>query len=239
MSNKNASSKKNIRKINQKKNTEKTKCVYILLSKTSTIPSRVIKMWTKEPYAHASLALDIELEEMYSFARKGVKNPFNCGFISEDIEKGIFGRDVETRCRVLRLWVTANQHKKILKILNKFKKEKSFYGYNYIGIFGVICNKAVERRYNYFCSQFVYYVLDRAGVRMFGKKPGLARPEDFRTWDEPELIYEGKLHDYRKYLSENYPKDENGKYIEKTGVNYDLYNKKETILNIETAAALM
>ena len=26
--------------------------VYIVLSKTQTLPSRVIKLWTREPYAH-------------------------------------------------------------------------------------------------------------------------------------------------------------------------------------------
>lgn len=209
----NSANKRSIHKINKKKNTEKTKCVYILLSKTKTIPSQVIKMWTKEPYAHTSLALDIELNEMYSFARKHLRNPFNCGFISEDITKGVFGRDVETTCRVARLWVTNTQYKRIVKILNDFKKEQDFYGYNYIGIFGVMCNRAIERKYNFFCSQFVYFVLRNAGVKMFDKKPGLARPEDFRVWDELELIYEGRLNQYRNFLALEYPKDGQGKYI--------------------------
>lgn len=200
MGNANSSKKKNIKKKNKKNNTDKTKCVYILISKTQTLPSNVIKMWTKEPYAHTSLALDIELREMYSFARKKLRNPFYCGFISEDITKGVFGRDVNTTCRVTRLWVTPNQYKKIISNLEKFKKEKDHLKYNYLGIFGVVFNKAVERRYNYFCSQFVYYILDKSGVKMFGKKPGLTRPEDFRTWDELELIYEGKLNEYRDFL---------------------------------------
>ncbi len=210
----NSANKRNIKKINTKKNTEKSKSVYILLSKTKTLPSQVIKMWTKEPYAHTSLALDIELNEMYSFARKHLRNPFNCGFISEDITKGVFGRDVETVCRVARLRVTSAQYKRIVKILNDFKKEQDFYGYNYIGIFGVICNRAIERKYNFFCSQFVYFVLRNAGVKMFDKKPGLARPEDFRVWDELELIYEGRLNQYRNFLALQYPKDEQGSYIE-------------------------
>ena len=53
--------------------------VYIVLSKTQTLPSRVIKLWTREPYAHTSLAMDVELKEMYSFARKHLYNPFDCG----------------------------------------------------------------------------------------------------------------------------------------------------------------
>ncbi len=212
--------KRNIKKKNQRKNTERSKCVYICLSKTSTFPSKVIKMWTKEPYAHTSLAMDIELNEMYSFARKYLHNPFYCGLIKEDITTGVFGRDVDTECVIKRLWVTPNEHKRIVRILEKFWKEHNLYGYNYIGIFGVVFNRAVERRYNYFCSQFVYTVLDQAGVPLFGKKAGLVRPEDFRIWDEPEVVYEGKLNQYRKYLEEHYPKDAaTGKYIEERGIN--------------------
>lgn len=196
-------SKKNVKKINRKNKTEKNKCVYIVISKTSTLPSNVIKMWTREPYAHTSLALDIELKEMYSFARKRLRNPFDCGFISEDITTGVFGRDVDTMCRVGRLWITNTQHKKLLKNLEKFKQNKAAYKYNYLGIVGVMFNKAVEREYNYFCSQFVFRILQKSGVKMFNKKPGLARPEDFRVWDELELIYEGKLNCYREFLMLN------------------------------------
>jgi len=228
MSRKNSSSKKNIKKINQKKKIEKKRSVYILISKTSTLPSAVIKMWTRQPYAHTSLALDIELNEMYSFARKKLRNPFDCGFITEDITKGVFGRDVNTTCRVARLWITENQYKKLMKTLDKFKRDRAFYKYNYIGIFGVVFGKAVEREYNYFCSQFVYHVLDKAGVDMFDKKPGLVRPEDFRIWEELELIYEGKLNQYRDFLAKHYTRDKiTGLYKEEPGVTYGLDDSDE------------
>ncbi len=208
---KQGSSKKNKGKRIPKKN----KCIYIMISKTSTLPSNVIKMWTKQPYAHTSLALDIELNEMYSFARKKLKNPFNCGFISEDITTGVFGRDVNTTCRVGRLRITNTQYRNLIKILDKFKQNKAFYKYNYIGILGVVVNKAVERKYNYFCSQFVYHVLQKSGIELFDKKPGLVRPEDFRVWKDLELVYEGKLVDYRAFLAANYERDEiTGQYKE-------------------------
>lgn len=232
MNNINSSNRKNIKKINRKKN----KCVYIVTSKTATWPSKVIKMWTKEPYAHTSIAMDIELNEMYSFARKKLKNPFDCGFISEDITKGVFGRDTGTTCRVARLWITNAQYKRLVKILGEFKEDSSFYKYNYLGIFGVMFNRAVERKYNYFCSQFVYYVLYKSGVKMFNKKPGLARPEDFRVWNELELIYEGKLNKYRDYLKDVYPKDSNnGDYIEAEGICLESIKKA----SLEVAASLM
>lgn len=182
---------------------DENKKVYILISKTSTVPSNIIKMWTKEPYAHTSLALDIELNEMYSFARKGMINPFNCGFIAEDITKGIFGRDVNTKCVVFELDVTDLQHESILLQLDQFKSNAEKYRYNYWGIFGVTRNKAIEREYNYFCSQFVASVLKKAGVDILDKEPGLVRPEDFRKCEKLKVIYKGYLVNYRDYLKNN------------------------------------
>ena len=152
--------------------------VYIVLSKTQTLPSRVIKLWTREPYAHTSLAMDVELKEMYSFARKHLHN------------------------------------EKIMEILEQFKSEKAFYRYNYLGILGVMCQRSVERRYNYFCSQFVSYVLRKAGISLIMKKPGLTCPRDFRMCDDLEIIYEGKLRNYRNYLKLYFLRDaETGDYI--------------------------
>ncbi|MBR3833935.1 MAG: hypothetical protein IKJ73_06435 [Lachnospiraceae bacterium] len=243
MSSQNSTNKKNIKKINKRRKYVKNKCVYVMISKTATLPSQVIKMWTRQPYAHTSLAMDIELNEMYSFARKKLRNPFNCGFITEDITTGVFGRDTGTTCKIMRVWVTQAQLDKINKILKKFKDNKNYYKYNYIGIFGVVINKAVEREYNYFCSQFVYYVLSKAGVKLFDKKPGLVRPEDFRVWTEPEVIYEGKLHEYREFLATHYPKKPNSdKYIEKRGINFEKFvtetEATEVVVEESTAATL-
>ncbi len=178
------------------------KKVYILLSKTETVPSNLIKFMTREPYCHTSLALDIGLDEMYSFARKGVYNPFNSGFISENIEKGIFGRHKGTRCVVYELKVTGRQYEHIQQELARFKKHPDRYGYNFMGVFSVFFHLAYEREYNFFCSQFVASVLKNAGVDMFHKKPGLVRPGDFRRCPALRPIFMGLLTEYRAYLHE-------------------------------------
>lgn len=138
---------------------DESKKVYILLSKTKTVPSNLIKLMTREPYCHTSLALDISLDEMYSFARKGVYNPFNSGFISENIEKGIFGKHKGTRCAVYELKVTSKQYDRIQQELARFKKHPDRYGYNFMGVFSVFFHLAYEREYSFFCSQFVASVL--------------------------------------------------------------------------------
>lgn len=181
---------------------DESKKVYILLSKTKTVPSNLIKLMTREPYCHTSLALDISLDEMYSFARKGVYNPFNSGFISENIEKGIFGKHKGTRCAVYELKVMSKQYDRIQQELARFKKHPDRYGYNFMGVFSVFFHLAYEREYSFFCSQFVASVLKNAGVDIFHKKPGLVKPGDFRRCPELRPIFTGLLTEYRAYLHE-------------------------------------
>ena len=43
------------------------KKIYIVLTHTGTILSKIIKYWTKDEFSHVSIALDEDLKEMYSF----------------------------------------------------------------------------------------------------------------------------------------------------------------------------
>lgn len=45
------------------------KKIYIILTHTGTLLSKIIKMYTKDEYSHVSISLDSELEEMYSFRK--------------------------------------------------------------------------------------------------------------------------------------------------------------------------
>ncbi len=177
------------------------KNIYILLSRTGTVPSKVIRFLKPMPYAHASIAFDENLTEMYSFARKRVHYPFYCGLIDEDIDKGIFGRKKTTRCLVLRLPVTEEEYGRVHQTVEHFKADRRKYGYNYLGVFAARVHISIERKYNYFCTQFVDKVLQMSGINLFGKKSGLVTPEDYRTSDKLEHIYEGLLVNYRNWLS--------------------------------------
>ena len=43
--------------------------IYIVLTYTGTFLSKIIRMYTKEEYAHVSISFNENLEEMYSFGR--------------------------------------------------------------------------------------------------------------------------------------------------------------------------
>lgn len=179
---------------------ENQRYIYILLSRTHTVPARLIRFFTKAPYSHTSLALDLELKEMYSFARRHIYNPFDSGFVNEDIETGIFGRDKNVYCSVYAIPVTEEQYRIVREELQHFIEHRELYNYNYMGLVGILFGKNVSKDYNYFCSQFVSHVLSRSGIELFKKEHGLIQPYDFHLQLQQQRIYRGKLSEYRKYI---------------------------------------
>ncbi|NMB08122.1 MAG: hypothetical protein GX981_07055 [Tissierellia bacterium] len=178
----------------------KNRRIFILLTYSGSLLSKCINIYTKEPYTHVSIALDINLKELYSFGRINPYNPIYAGFVKEDIINGTYARFPETRCRVYSLKVNEIQYKRLQKEINKFKINKDKYGYNLLGLFGVIFNIPIERRYNYFCSQFVATLLNNSGIILFQKPLALVSPRDFRKCKELNLLYEGRLKRYKDNL---------------------------------------
>ena len=173
------------------------KKVYILLSNTGTLLNKSIKKYTKAPYNHASIAFDKELIELYSFGRKNPRNPLFGGFVKENIMDGTFARYPETTCLVYEMEISERELQKMIRILNVFKKNKNYLGFNVVGLVGVAINRPLfARRGAYFCSQFVAEVFVRAGLNLWGKVTSLVTPDDIKKTKEFILIYEGKLREY-------------------------------------------
>ena len=49
--------------------------IFVLLMQTGTSVAKVLHFFTRKPYNHASVALDLTLEEMYSFCRNHIHFP--------------------------------------------------------------------------------------------------------------------------------------------------------------------
>jgi len=181
-------------------NMTNNKTIYILLTYSGSLLSKCIYVYTKEPYTHVSIALDSSLKELYSFGRLHPSNPIFAGFVKEDIINGTYARFPKTRCALYSLEISDFQYYRLKKELYKFKQNGDKYGYNLLGLFGVVLNVPIQRRYNYFCSQFVATLLDNSGINMFHKPNGLVSPRDFRECRKLKLIYEGMLRSYSSDL---------------------------------------
>ncbi|MDQ8733761.1 hypothetical protein [Paenibacillus sp. LHD-38] len=177
---------------------EITDSIYILLTDTGTLFTRLIKGFTGAPYNHASLVLDENLEEIYSFGRKRVNNPLHAGFVKEDVYQGTFRHFPETRCRLLRIAVTEQQKTALLKVISEFEKDKNRYRYNLIGLIGVLLEMDLQPAHSYFCSQFVAETLRSSGIQMWDHPSTLVTPNDFLVHESVQVIYDGPLYEYPK-----------------------------------------
>ena len=169
------------------------KKVYILLTDTGTALNRLIKLFTKKPYNHASICYDSNLNDVYSFGRKSDRNPFRGGFVKENIHSKIFSR---SKCAIYSFEVTDEQLIEMKRYIHTIEKEKDQYCYNLIGLLGFIINRPIRRKNAFFCSQFVATVLRESNIFNFEKSPSLIAPHDFEQLIDCQIIYEGKLYDY-------------------------------------------
>lgn len=178
------------------KKDEKTKYLYILLTDTGTLFSKVIKLYTSATYPHVSLSLDKHLHELYSFGRKHPRNPLNGGFVKEDVYQGIYRYFPNTRCILFKLPVTNKQYEQTKRIVRAFQKRQEVYRYNLLGLFGVMIDYPIGLKNAYFCSHFVAHVLKKSQIELWNKPSSLVTPNDFFHHASLEVVYEGKLYDY-------------------------------------------
>ncbi len=171
--------------------------VFILLTNTGTLFTRMIQLYTKAPYNHASISFDRELHELYSFGRKHPSNPLNGGFVKENIKTGTYSKYPNTTCVIYELKVTPREVEKMKRVLNIFIRSSPKYGYNLLGVIGVALQEPVEFSNSYFCSQFVAEILHRSGIKLWNKLPALVTPNDLRESERLRIVYEGRLREYR------------------------------------------
>lgn len=171
------------------------KKIYIILTHTGTILSRIIKKYTKDEFSHVSISLDINLKEMYSFGRL---NPYNAlwgGFIHEYIDKGTFKRFYKTKTKIYSLEITEEQYEKVKNNIERIKRNKKDYKFNMLGLLAVGFHKKIRKEHSFYCAEFIKYVLEKSEIKV--ELPEIVKPEDFKNISGLQEIYSGLLRKYR------------------------------------------
>lgn len=169
------------------------KKIYIVLTYTGTILSKIVKIYTRREFSHVSIALDEDLKEMYSFGRINAYNPFWAGFVHEAVDKGTFKRFKNTKARVYSLTVKDEQYEKVKEVIRDIQNNKLDYNFNILGLFGVVINYKVKRERYFYCAEFVKYVLEQSNICYL---PDIVKPEDFKEIDNLNVVYNGQLREY-------------------------------------------
>lgn len=89
--------------------------IFVLLMQTGTSVAKVLQFFTRKPYNHASVALDLTLEEMYSFCRNHIHFPLPAGFNQEIVGEGTLGRFLVIPCEIYAIPVTKEKNRNLNK----------------------------------------------------------------------------------------------------------------------------
>ena len=171
------------------------KQLYIVISQTGTLLSRILRFITGAEYNHASISVSADLEQMYSFGRRHPYNPFWGGFVMESPHTGTFKRFPKTRIIVLALPVSDEIHCEIQKRLSSMYEHREDYHYNYLGLFLAGIHIRRKKDYCYYCSEFVRDILMEFQVKGASRLSPIVQPMHFLSLT-PAPIYCGKLSEY-------------------------------------------
>lgn len=138
--------------------------IYIVLTYTGTILSRIIKQFTGNEFAHVSIALDKDLKYMYSFGRLNPYNAFIGGFVHEYVDDGTFKRFKNTVSRIYALKIEDEKYEKLKKLIFKIQDNKKDYTFNIIGLFAAGIHIRLKYKKSFYCAEFVKYVLDKSKI---------------------------------------------------------------------------
>lgn len=174
------------------------KKIYLILTHSGSVPSRIIKIFTRYGYSHVALALDENLDKMYTFGRKKLNNAFNGGFIIETIESEFYHKFKNTHCLVYSLEISDRNYLRLQAAVEQFVLNSERYHYDIIGLIFKSINIKISRKNYFVCTDFISYLLKTSDVHTFNKK--VIKPRDFMAIPHKELIYSGLLSEYKKNL---------------------------------------
>ncbi|MDO5124398.1 MAG: hypothetical protein Q4D44_07035 [Eubacteriales bacterium] len=176
-------------------NTE-TKKLYIVLSQTGTVLSRLLKIFTHKEFNHSSISPFEDLHLLYSFGRLNAYNPFRGGFTTEGASFGTFKRFSETQVQVIELEVTREQYQNVCDTIDFMLNSDITYRYNIMGLLYAAFGKTYNSKNNYYCSEFVAMLLRKAEIPCAQSLGAIVHPVDFANMPEVKTVYRGKLREF-------------------------------------------
>ncbi len=180
------------------------KSIYILLTHSNTFISRLIRLATDDMYTHASIAFDESLQPLYSFARKYVYIPLPAGLRVETLINGFYKKDRCIPCALYELEVEDEVYETAKREVENMMKNATDYSFNVLGL--ILCRLGIswQRKYSYFCSEFVGEILMKSKALSFTKHPSLMRPNDYTKFSQLQCCYEGNLTSLRRKFNISY-----------------------------------
>ncbi len=169
------------------------KKIYILLTRTGTLPAKIIHFFKGGTFTHTSLSMTPSTDCLFSYARRTVNNPLKAGLIVENIHTKVFALYPDCHCAMYCLTVSDEAYEKMRKEITFFFENYKKAKYNFLGLIPLALGIKLRRKFRLTCSQFVALILNSSSEIELPKDPYLMLPNDFLNIVGIELIYDGRL----------------------------------------------
>ncbi|MBR3978801.1 MAG: hypothetical protein IKJ94_04170 [Oscillospiraceae bacterium] len=164
--------------------------IYVIFSATPNKIGRFIRIFTAESYNHVSIALEQDLQQMYSFGRRNYYTPFWGGFVKETLSRYHI-KNQSAQVRICRLPVSDEQYRHLKETLVQMEAQQDKLLYNHLSamIYPVRWKFKVKDAYT--CVEFCTQILQELGF--IDKEKGFYSMEDLIKALEPYQIYKGAM----------------------------------------------
>lgn len=138
----------------------KDRYIYIMISETTTRFGYLLRRVGKVRFNHASVALDEELNECWSFARRQYHAPLIFGLVKETMDRFTLHRFSNVQVMIFRIPVTEVQYQSVKRMITMIQQDDE-YIYNLFSVltFPLLRGFAVYKAYSYI--EFTMNVLRR------------------------------------------------------------------------------
>ncbi|MBR4864580.1 MAG: hypothetical protein IKU07_08385 [Oscillospiraceae bacterium] len=175
--------------------------IYVVFSSTPYKIGKTIRCLTGEQYNHVSIALDAELTQMYSFARRYYKTPFYGGFVKESLSRYQLNEQ-KAIIRICKIPVTKHQHDRIRIRTRQMLKNSKRYLYNHISILGTLVKRPIKTKGAYTCAEFCVLILNELGFALNSSK--YYSLSDLVNILQEYVVYTGPIPTEKNYDAEFY-----------------------------------
>ena len=176
-----------------------TRKIYILLTKFGDIRGRILSAMSGSYYTHVSLGLEEDPGTFYSFVLKG----FRIEKLSRYLKPGREPFPV----KLYEIEVAQKTYEKIKEKIDYFVAYRSRMHYTTVGLILSLLRIPYQRKFTYFCSQFVAHILQQAGIVPAHHKPALYLPQDLSDVPGTTLLFSGNMQTLFVYLGMMIPAD--------------------------------
>lgn len=153
--------------------------IYLVFTCSQSAASAVLRHFTHCEYNHVSIAFDPALRTLLSY--NGGSASAAAPGLNPEILAALICRQGASAL-VYRLHAGRWEKRRILQCVRDIDREGSAYN-----LFGLLCGRSLRPNIM-FCSQFVYTMLDTAGLVWFAKRAGRVRPIDFLELDSERRL---------------------------------------------------